>query len=128
MHGATDAPAVDVIARDVATLVDNAAYTDMTDYIPVPAASYILDVTPAEDNRTIVASFTADLSGLAGGSAVVFASGFLDPAANQNGEAFGIYAALANGTVVAFPSLITDISKDIFDRVPDNYSLNEKLP
>ena len=94
LHGATDAPAVDVIARDVATLVDNAAYTDMTGYIPVPAASYILDVTPAEDNETIVASFTADLSGLGGGSAAVFASGFLTPSANQDGAAFGIFAAL----------------------------------
>ena len=94
LHGATDAPAVDVIARDVATLVDNAAYTDITGYIPVPAASYILDVTPAEDNETIVASFTADLSGLGGGSAAVFASGFLTPSANQDGAAFGIFAAL----------------------------------
>ncbi|MBD3377735.1 DUF4397 domain-containing protein, partial [candidate division KSB1 bacterium] len=33
LHGATDAPAVDVKARDVATLVDGAAYGDMTDYL-----------------------------------------------------------------------------------------------
>ena len=39
LHGATDAPTVDVIARGVATLVDNAAYRDMTGYITVPAAS-----------------------------------------------------------------------------------------
>ncbi|NLT50630.1 MAG: DUF4397 domain-containing protein [Ignavibacteria bacterium] len=104
LHGATDAPAVDVIARDVATLVNNAAYKDMTDYINVPAGKYLLDVTPAEANETIVATFEADLSSLSGGSAVVFASGFLTPSANQNGEAFGIFAALADGTVVEFPA------------------------
>jgi len=102
VHGATDAPTVDVLARNVATLVDDASYTDITSYINVPAASYLLDVTPGNNNSTIVASFTADLSGLAGGSAVVFASGFLDPSTNQNGEAFGLFAALANGTVVPF--------------------------
>jgi len=103
LHGATDAPTVDVIARNVATLVDDAAYGDMTDYINVPADEYILDVTPGADNSTIVASFKADLSGLRGGSAVVFASGFLNPAANQDGPAFGLFAALPNGTVVEFP-------------------------
>ena len=103
LHGATDAPTVDVIARDVATLVDNAAYGDMTGYINVPAAPYILDVTPGADNNTIVASFEADLSGLGGGAAVVFASGFLDPPTNQSGPAFGLFAALPNGTVVEFP-------------------------
>jgi hypothetical protein len=105
LHGSTDAPTVDVIARNVATLVDNAAYGDFTDYIRVPAASYILDITPGDDNNTIVASFEADLSGLGGGAAVVFASGFLNPAGNQNGAPFGLFAALPNGTVVEFPAV-----------------------
>ncbi|MFZ1291129.1 MAG: DUF4397 domain-containing protein [Melioribacteraceae bacterium] len=128
LHGATDAPAVDVIARNVTTLVDNAAYTDITDYIEVPAASYVLDVTPGNDNETVVASFQADLSGLAGGSAVVFASGFLNPSSNNNGEAFGIYAALANGTVVEFQQTITDISFDNIEVVPETYLLNQNYP
>ena len=105
LHGSTDAPAVDILARRVATLVDNAAYGDITDYITVPASSYILDVTPGNDNSNIVASFEADLSGLGGGAAVVFASGFLTPGNNQNGPAFGIFAALPNGDLVAFPSV-----------------------
>ncbi len=33
LHGATDAPAVDVVARGVATLVNNAMYADMTPYL-----------------------------------------------------------------------------------------------
>ncbi len=106
LHGATDAPAVDVIARNVATLVDNASYSAITPYVSVPADTYTLDVTPAAGSP-IVASFLADLSSLGGGSAVVFASGFLDPAGNQNGEAFGLFAALANGTVVPFPATST---------------------
>ena len=102
VHGATDAPTVDVIARNVATLVDDASYSDITGYVNVPPASYILDVTPGNNNSIIVASYIADLSGLAGGTAVVFASGFLDPASNQSGEAFGLFAALSDGTVVPF--------------------------
>ncbi|MBT8386869.1 MAG: DUF4397 domain-containing protein, partial [Ignavibacteria bacterium] len=105
LHGSSDAPTVDVLARRVATLVDDAAYGDITNYITVPPASYILDVTPGSENSTIVASFEADLSSLGGGAAVVFASGFLTPGNNQNGPAFGIFAALPNGDVVTFPSV-----------------------
>lgn len=102
LHGATDAPIVDVIARGVATLVEDAAYGDLTGYISVPPSIYTLDVTPGANNSVIVASYAADLSTLGGGAAAVFASGFLDPTVNNNGEAFGLFAALPNGAVVPF--------------------------
>ncbi len=126
LHGSTDAPTVDIVARGVATLVDNAAYGDITDYISVPPAAYILDITPGGDNNTIVTSLNADLSGLAGKTAAVFASGFLDPSANQNGEPFGVFAALANGTVVQFGTL-TDV-KTTEITVPKNYNLKQNYP
>ncbi len=126
LHGATDAPAVDVIARGVGTLVDNAAYGDITEYLSVGAASYTLDITPAEDNSTIVASYEADLSGLGGGSAVVFASGFLTPDNDQNGPMFGLYAALADGQVVAFEN-VTSIESAAFD-IPTKFELQQNFP
>jgi len=127
VHGSTDAPTVDVIARNVATLVDNAAYGDITDYINVPAGAYTLDITPGDDNSTIVASFDADLTGLEGGSAVVFASGFLDPSMNQNGEPFGIFAALSDGTVVGF-STVTSNEANNNNIVPVEYGLQQNYP
>lgn len=128
LHGATDAPTVDVIARDVTTLVDNAPYKAMTDYIEVPAASYVLDVTPGDDNNTVVASFSADLSALSGQSAVVFASGFLNPSANQNGAPFGLFAALSNGTVVELNSEITGIEENGLGIIPKDFSLQQNYP
>ncbi|MEZ4774980.1 MAG: DUF4397 domain-containing protein [Bacteroidia bacterium] len=103
-HGATDAPDVDALVNFGTTpLIDNLAYGTFSGYASVPPAEYILNVTPATNNSTIVASYYADLSGLGGGSAVVFASGFLNPANNMNGAAFGLFAALANGTVIELP-------------------------
>ena len=103
-HGATDAPAVDIIARrnDRNTWVANdLSYGEFTGTRFLRPSEYVLDVTPGGDNETVVASFVADLNGLGGGAGVVFASGFLNP---TQGPAFGLFVALPDGTVVELPS------------------------
>jgi hypothetical protein len=103
-HGATDAPEVDIIARrwSRATWVANdLAYGEFTRYKYLLPREYVLHVTPAGDNSTVVASFDADLRGLGGGTGVVFASGFLNSA---QGPAFGLFVALPDGTVVELPA------------------------
>jgi hypothetical protein len=86
---------VDVDAVFVAdNVVDNLSFGAYTGYLNLPAGKYDLAVQAAGSNTT-VASFRADLSGLAGGAATVFASGYL-----QTTPAFGLFAALPNGTVL----------------------------
>ncbi len=125
VHGATDAPTVDVDARGVGNLVNNAAYGDITGYLTVPPAAYTLDVKDSSGAVT-VASFSADLSGLANGAAVVFASGFLTPAANQSGPAFGLYAALPDGNVIPLGA-ITSV-REVGSSVPTVYELTQNYP
>ena len=72
-------------------------------------------------------SYIADLSTLSSGSAVVFASGFLTPSANKNGEAFGLYFALADGTVGQFPAGVTSV-EEVSSITPDNYNLSQNYP
>src|SRR5690606_30325148 len=72
-------------------------------YWPLVPGVYPLDVT-LPNGGPVVASFMADLSGAAGAAITVLASGFLTPAANQNGEAFGLLAVFADGTTALLPS------------------------
>jgi hypothetical protein len=123
-HGATDAPAVDVVARGVGPLVEGAAYGDITDYAAVPAGSYVLDIQPA-GSEAIVASFLLDVSSLEGGAAAILASGFLDPSANQNGSAFGLIAVLPDGTVVQ-PAVVT--STEGATELPESFSVLGNYP
>jgi len=107
-HGATDAPAVDVVERGVGAglIIDDMAYGDFTGYLDLPTADYTLDVRTS-NTLTTVASYSAPLATLnAGGAAlVVVASGFLDPSTNSNGAAFGLYAALpSGGALLALPA------------------------
>ena len=102
VHGATDAPTVDIGVEDGPTLLQGLTYGAVTDdYLSVTAEETVFTVAPA-DSDTPIAAFEADLSALDGSAATVLASGFLDPSANQDGPAFALIAALPNGNVVTF--------------------------
>ena len=93
-HGATDAPAVDVSTAGV-KLIPNLKYGENSMYLQVPENVYTLDIAPA-GGQTLV-SYTADISGLKGKAITIIASGFLNPAANGEGSAFGLYVVTADG-------------------------------
>lgn len=100
-HGSPDAPAVDVAARGIGQLIDSLAFGDFTDYLSIAPDVYTLDILP-NAVATIVASFEADVTTLAGQSALIIASGLLE------GEpGFGLIAVLADGTVITLPSVST---------------------
>jgi len=102
VHGATDAPTVD-IEEGTTTLLDDLTYRDVTtDYLTVTAEEKQILVTPGNEDN-VLAPFEVDLSGLGGNAATVLASGFLDPEANQDGPGFALVAALPNGDVETFP-------------------------
>jgi hypothetical protein len=107
-HGSPDAPAVDVLVRDAdLVLVDDLEYTDFTDdYASVDPALYVLQVTPGDDNDTVVAEFVADLGGLGGGAAVVLASGFLAPEGDDE-PGFGLLVAFPDGSTMMLPMLMS---------------------
>jgi hypothetical protein len=98
-HGSPDAPEVDVLTGGN-VIYDNVAFDGFSNgYLNVPAGEYVLDLTPSEDNNTVVASYVADVSGLEGGAAVVFASGLF----SGEDPAFAVWVALADGTTFALP-------------------------
>ena len=98
-HGSPDAPTVDVLANGgTPPLVDDLSYTQNSGYISVPAASYDLGITPGDDNSNVLLTYRADVSSLAGGAGLVFASGFLGDT-----PGFGLWVALPDGTVFPLP-------------------------
>jgi Domain of unknown function (DUF4397)/Secretion system C-terminal sorting domain len=105
-HGVPDAPPVDILRdRQTPPLFDNAAYGTFTPYTNVPVNNYTLQVTPADNNASVLAQYRADLSDRGREAILLFASGFLNPAAGQPG--FQVWAALENGTTFPLPLLIS---------------------
>ena len=112
-HGATDAPAVDIYADlNLPALISNLDYAKSTGYVGVPPAMYNFTLTVAGNKEAQAGTFKADLTGLKGGAAVVFASGFLstdDEGAEIPADyGFGLYAALPDGTVINLPAVMED--------------------
>lgn len=109
-HGATDAPTVDVVETLVGagTIVDDLSYGEYQGYLDLPAAAYRLDVRD-ETGNTTVATYQVDLSGLEDQAISLIASGFLNPAMNNNGESFGLYAALPTGGALLSLDNVTSV-------------------
>ncbi|MEZ4857970.1 MAG: T9SS type A sorting domain-containing protein [Flavobacteriaceae bacterium] len=106
-HGSTDAPAVDVYETGVGAglIVPNISYTEFAGYLELATADYVLQINAAGGGG--VAAFGAPLAtlGLEGAALVVVASGFLNPANNSNGPAFGLWVATGSaGNLVELPS------------------------
>ena len=99
-HGSTDAPVVDVYETGVGAglIVDNLAYGAFAGYLQLPTADYVLEVRD-ETGTVTVGSYMAPLAslGLQGQSLAVVASGFLNPANNNNGAGFGLFGVLPSG-------------------------------
>jgi len=121
-HGSTDAPSVDILA-DGDVLVSDLMYGEFSGYVEVPANDYTIGIAPTGGDS--IADFIAPLSGLGGGSAVVFASGFL----SGDDPAFGVFAALEDGTVIGLESDISDCDACMdfcVDYVIENYGFTEE--
>ncbi len=105
-HGSTDAPTVDVVESTAGIVVNDAAFGDFAGYLELPTADYVLNVQDM-NNTVTVAAYQAPLSTLSlnGAALVVVASGFLNPATNSNGPAFGLWVALpSGGDLIALPT------------------------
>ncbi len=122
-HGASDAPAVDVNARGVGTLFSNLVFKEPSEgYLTVTPQSYTIDIAAA-GTSTVVASYTAPLTGFADSALVVFASGFLSPNSPEGkdeGPRFALVAVTAGGNTIELP-MFTGLSN--INRMPEGISV-----
>jgi hypothetical protein len=116
-HGSPDAPTVDAVNQDGGgILVDDISYPEFQGYLELPTANYLIDITTA-DNSITVAGYQAYFTelGLADAAVTVFASGFLDPASNGDGPAFGLWVSLATG------GALVELNDEDFIEFPSPY-------
>jgi hypothetical protein len=88
-NGVTDAPSVDVVVQGGAVVVDSLPYGEAADQLSLLAASYLFDVIRHGDG-VVLGSFSLDISGYGDQVVAMLLSGFVDPAANQNGPAMSL--------------------------------------
>ncbi len=104
-----------------ATIVDDLAYGQFAGYLELPTADYRIEVRD-QTGVVTVASYDAPLATLQLDNAAlaVIASGFLNPANNSNGPAFGLYVALpSGGALIPLPLSMPSATNDL-ERIPVN--------
>ena len=124
MHGVTDAPTVDVVTTSGDTLVRNLRYGAVSDPISIAADNHTVDLVRRRDKQKL-GTYTYDVSNRANGYVTLTLSGFLDPAANQNGPAMelGVYdVKLAPITSVAERDEIAPESFELLQNYPNPFN------
>jgi hypothetical protein len=96
LHGATDAPAVNVLNnKQTPPLISGLKYKQSTPWTPLPANRYFLNITPASSSSTILLTYDVDLRGAEGAAILVYASGFINPSANNDPEGDNYFTLMA---------------------------------
>jgi hypothetical protein len=93
----------------------------------VPATRYLIRLSKTSDG-TILNYYEVDLTGLDSSSAVVLASGFVNPDKNQNGKGFALFGVLPNGRVVNFPATKTSVNQHDYSKMPVQFGLEQNYP
>ncbi len=102
-HGITDAPGVDVVSKpaiSTGTLPSNLRFAQ------VNASNLFFNNVPTYLEMRVAGSsaalkaYSVNLTSFNQKMLSVFASGFVNPTANQNGNSFGVFAVDTNGIVV----------------------------
>lgn len=109
-HGSTDAPTVDIYetGQGLGLLADNLSYGNFhaNNYSSLTTADYVVEVR-SQDGTTTLYTYSLPLSafGLQDKALTLLASGFVNPGANSNGPAFGLFLALpTGGAMLALPT------------------------
>ncbi len=123
-HGSPDAPPVDVFETSVpaGTIVNDISYPQFQGYLELANLDYVLDVKNASGTTTL-ATYLAPLNtlDLDGTAITVLASGFLNPATNSNGPAFGLWVATAaGGNLIPLPTPEEEVARvQVIHNSPD---------
>jgi len=125
-HGSSDAPTVNITLEDGTLLFENLSYGDLAeDMLEVNPDSYMLQIRHASTNEVLF-QFEADVAVLGGEVVGLYASGFANPSANQNGSPFSLVALLTDGTVVELRNATS--AGNHFSDMPSAFELLQNYP
>jgi len=128
VNSVTDAPTVDLRVEGGQLLADNISYGEYSDsnYVTLAPANYVFELTD-QTGSTVLAKFSADLTNFADSALVIVSSGFMDPAANQNGAALALLAADRSDSPTVFPRIVVGIGDDD-NPIVTSYRLEQNYP
>ena len=107
----TDAPSFDFYVNGVMEN-SNISYATYTGYVTKPAGNLVIKLTLA-GTTTELGSYLAPFTPYSGQAFFIFSSGFINPANNQNGEPFALFACLPSGEVIFLPSICSNFNASV---------------